>query len=58
LELVPLIADVRTWLTCHRTRVAGKSPFGEALAHNVSVAEMIDWARERTKEGLAAARAQ
>ncbi|WP_165422315.1 hypothetical protein [Rhizobium ruizarguesonis] len=53
-----MIADVRTWLTCHRTRVAGKSPFGEALAHNVSVAEMIDWARERTKEGLAAARAQ
>jgi transposase len=27
----PLIADMRTWLTHHRTRVAGKSPLGEAL---------------------------
>lgn len=26
----PLIADMRTWLTHHRARVAGKSPLGEA----------------------------
>ncbi|WP_234908562.1 IS66 family transposase, partial [Rhizobium rhizogenes] len=29
----PLIADMRTWLTHHRARVAGKSPLGEALAY-------------------------
>lgn len=29
----PLIADMRTWLMHHRTRVAGKSPLGEALAY-------------------------
>ncbi|MBY5867183.1 IS66 family transposase [Rhizobium leguminosarum] len=29
----PLIADMRTWLAHHRTRVAGKSPLGEALAY-------------------------
>ncbi len=29
----PLIADMRTWLTQHRARVAGKSPLGEALAY-------------------------
>jgi hypothetical protein len=29
----PLIADIRTWLTHHRARVAGKSPLGEALAY-------------------------
>jgi len=28
----PLIADLLTWLTHHRARVAGKSPLGEALA--------------------------
>ncbi|KQV14334.1 transposase [Rhizobium sp. Root1203] len=28
-----LIADMRTWLTHHRARVAGKSPLGEALAY-------------------------
>jgi hypothetical protein len=29
----PLIADMRTWLTQHRARVAGKSPLGEALSY-------------------------
>lgn len=29
----PLVADVRTWLTHHRARVAGKSPLGQALAY-------------------------
>lgn len=29
----PLIADMRTWLTHHRARVAGKSPLGEALSY-------------------------
>ncbi|NRP21579.1 hypothetical protein LPJGGPFB_04838 [Ensifer adhaerens] len=29
----PLIADMGTWLTQHRARVAGKSPLGEALAY-------------------------
>lgn len=29
----PLIADMRTWLTQHRVRVADKSPLGEALAY-------------------------
>lgn len=29
----PLIADMRTWLTHHRARVAGKSPLGEALGY-------------------------
>ncbi|MDF0699440.1 IS66 family transposase [Rhizobium sp. MC63] len=29
----PLIADMRTWLTHHRARVAGKSPLGEALTY-------------------------
>jgi transposase len=29
----PLIADMRTWLTHHRARVAGKSPLGEALLY-------------------------
>lgn len=29
----PLIAGLRTWLTQHRARVAGKSPLGEALAY-------------------------
>nr|WP_313904386.1 transposase [Rhizobium laguerreae] len=29
----PLIADMRSWLAHHRTRVAGKSPLGEALAY-------------------------
>ncbi|WP_312943042.1 IS66 family transposase [Agrobacterium pusense] len=29
----PLITDMRTWLTHHRARVAGKSPLGEALAY-------------------------
>lgn len=29
----PLIADMRTWLTHHRARVASKSPLGEALAY-------------------------
>jgi len=29
----PLVADMRTWLTHHRARVAGKSPLGEALAY-------------------------
>ncbi|MGO7486730.1 IS66 family transposase [Rhizobium ruizarguesonis] len=29
----PVIADMRTWLTHHRARVAGKSPLGEALAY-------------------------
>lgn len=29
----PLITDIRTWLTHHRTRVAGKSPLGEALGY-------------------------
>lgn len=29
----PLIAVMRTWLTHHRARVAGKSPLGEALAY-------------------------
>lgn len=29
----PLIADMRTWLTQHRARVAGKSPLGEALVY-------------------------
>jgi hypothetical protein len=28
-----LITDMRTWLTHHRARVAGKSPLGEALAY-------------------------
>lgn len=28
----PLIADMRTWLSLHRARLAGKSPLGEALA--------------------------
>ncbi len=31
----PLVADMRTWLTHHRARVAGKSPLGEALAYIV-----------------------
>ena len=29
----PLIADLETWLTHHRARVASKSPLGEALAY-------------------------
>ncbi len=29
----PMIADMRTWLTQHRSRAAGKSPLGGALAH-------------------------
>lgn len=29
----PLIADMRTWLSHHRRRVAGKSSLGEALAY-------------------------
>ncbi|MDM9646338.1 IS66 family transposase, partial [Rhizobium sp. S163] len=29
----PLVADMRTWLTLHRSRVAGKSPLGEAIAY-------------------------
>lgn len=29
----PLIVDMRSWLTHHRARVAGKSPLGEALAY-------------------------
>jgi hypothetical protein len=29
----PLVADMRTWLTHHRARVAGKSPLGEALSY-------------------------
>lgn len=29
----PVIADMGTWLTQHRARVAGKSPLGEALAY-------------------------
>jgi transposase len=29
----PLIANMLTWLTHHRSRVAGKSPLGEALAY-------------------------
>ena len=29
----PLIADMRTWLTRQRSRVAGKSPLGKALAY-------------------------
>lgn len=29
----PLVANMRTWLTQHRVRVAGKSPLGEALAY-------------------------
>ncbi|MCV3739331.1 IS66 family transposase [Rhizobium sp. TRM96647] len=29
----PLVADLRTWLTHHRARVAGKSPLGEALSY-------------------------
>ncbi|MBB4571302.1 hypothetical protein GGE60_005463 [Rhizobium leucaenae] len=29
----PLVADMRSWLTHHRARVAGKSPLGEALAY-------------------------
>lgn len=29
----PLITDIRTWLTHHRARVAGKSPLGEALGY-------------------------
>jgi transposase len=33
LRSAPLIADMRTWLTQHRARVAGKSPLGEALAY-------------------------
>ena len=28
-----MIADMRTWLSQHRARVAGKSPLGEALAY-------------------------
>ncbi|QFI66395.1 Mobile element protein [Sinorhizobium alkalisoli] len=28
-----LVADMRTWLTRHQSRVAGKSPLGEALAY-------------------------
>ncbi|MBX5162911.1 MULTISPECIES: transposase, partial [unclassified Rhizobium] len=28
-----LIANMRTWLSQHRARVAGKSPLGEALAY-------------------------
>ncbi len=28
-----VVADMRTWLTHHRSRVAGKSPLGEALAY-------------------------
>jgi hypothetical protein len=28
-----MIADMRTWLTQHRARIAGKSPLGEALAY-------------------------
>ncbi len=32
-QSAPLIADIRTWLTHHRARVAGKSPLGEALAY-------------------------
>ena len=30
---MPLIADMQTWLTQQRARVAGKSPLGEALAY-------------------------
>ncbi|CAN7731896.1 IS66 family transposase [Rhizobium sp. LjRoot98] len=29
----PLVADLQTWLACHRARVATKSPLGEALAY-------------------------
>ena len=29
----PLVADMQTWLTLHRSRVAGKSPLGEAIAY-------------------------
>ncbi|PDT40500.1 MULTISPECIES: IS66 family transposase, partial [Sinorhizobium] len=29
----PLIADMETWLTYHRARVAAKSPLGEALKY-------------------------
>lgn len=29
----PLIADIRSWFTHHRARVAGKSPLGEALSY-------------------------
>jgi hypothetical protein len=29
----PSVADMRSWLTHHRARVAGKSPLGEALAY-------------------------
>jgi transposase len=29
----PLVADMQTWLVHHRTRVAAKSPLGEALAY-------------------------
>jgi hypothetical protein len=32
-QSAPLVADMRTWLTHHRARVAGKSPLGEALAY-------------------------
>jgi hypothetical protein len=32
-RLAPLIAEMRTWLTHHRTHVAGKSPLGEALSY-------------------------
>jgi len=29
----PVIADMRSWLTHHRARVAAKSPLDEALAY-------------------------
>jgi hypothetical protein len=32
-QSAPLIVDMRSWLTHHRSRVAGKSPLGEALAY-------------------------
>ncbi|ASY65946.1 Mobile element protein (plasmid) [Sinorhizobium sojae CCBAU 05684] len=34
-RLKPLIADMETWLTYHRARVAAKSPLGEALKYIV-----------------------